>query len=81
MIGSPIAEEDQVVMLLGSLPHSYSTLFTTLEAHANDDLKLSQVQQVFIQEEIKISGRLKQDADTTRDLSSVTIVGAQRNRP
>ena len=33
-IGSPITEEDQVVTLLGSLPHSYSTLVTALETHA-----------------------------------------------
>ena len=31
-IGSPISEEDQVVTLLGSLPHSYATLVTALEA-------------------------------------------------
>ena len=58
LIGSPITEEDQVVMLLGSLPHSYSTLVTALEAHVNDDLKLLQVQQALVQEEIKIVGRL-----------------------
>jgi len=45
-IGSPITEEDQVVTLLGSLPHSYSTLVTALEARADNNLKLSQVQQV-----------------------------------
>ena len=31
-IGSPISEEDQVVTLLGSLPHSCATLVTALEA-------------------------------------------------
>ena len=31
-INAPIAEEDQVVTLLGSLPPSYSTLVTALEA-------------------------------------------------
>ena len=42
-IGAPISEEDQVVTLLGSLPPSYSTLVTALEARA-DDVKLSYVQ-------------------------------------
>ena len=31
-INAPIAEEDQVITLLGSLPPSYSTLVTALEA-------------------------------------------------
>lgn len=31
-----ISEEDQVVMLLGSLPKKYSTLVTALEARGND---------------------------------------------
>ena len=31
-IGAPITEEDQVVTLLGSLPRSFSTLVTALEA-------------------------------------------------
>jgi len=52
-ISPPVAEEDQVVTLLGSLSHSYSTLVTALEACADDGLKLSQVQQALIQEDIK----------------------------
>ena len=35
-IGAPIAEEDQVVTLLGSLPQSYSTLVTALEARLTE---------------------------------------------
>ena len=35
-IGAPISEEDQVVTLLGSLPRSYSTLVTALEARVGD---------------------------------------------
>ena len=31
-IGAPISEEDTVVTLLGSIPESYSTLVTILEA-------------------------------------------------
>jgi len=37
-----------VVTLLGSLPQSYSTLVTALEACADDNLKLAQVQQALI---------------------------------
>ena len=79
-IGSPITEENQVVTLLGSLPHSYSTLVTALEARA-DNLKLSQVQQALIQEEIKLISRSKQDVDTTEDPSFSAMVGAQGGRP
>lgn len=50
-IGAPISEEDQVVTLLGSLPPSYSTLVTALEARA-DDVKLSYVQQALVHEEL-----------------------------
>ena len=35
-IGAPISEEDQVVTLLGSLPSSYGTLVTALEARVDD---------------------------------------------
>jgi len=38
-IGAPISEENQVVMLLGSLPQSYLTLVTALEARADELLK------------------------------------------
>ena len=34
-IGAPISEEDLVVTLLGSLPPSYSTSVTSLEAQAD----------------------------------------------
>ena len=32
LIGSPVSEEDQVVTLLGSLPTSFTTIITALEA-------------------------------------------------
>jgi Mg2+ and Co2+ transporter CorA len=35
-IGAPISKEDQVVTPLGSLPPSYSTLVTALEAQADE---------------------------------------------
>lgn len=54
-IGAPISEEDQVVTLLGSLPTSYSTIVTALEARV-DDVRLDFVQQALIQEELKKKG-------------------------
>ena len=35
-------------------------LFTALEAHANDNLKLAKVQQALVQQESKLNNRLKQ---------------------
>ena len=55
-IDAPITEEDQVVTLLGSLPQSYSTLVTALEARV-DDIKLDFVQQALIHEELKMKGK------------------------
>ncbi|CAB4035006.1 Retrovirus-related Pol poly from transposon TNT 1-94 [Paramuricea clavata] len=46
------SEEDQVVTLLGSLPRSYATLVTALEARV-DDVKMDFVQQAFMHEESK----------------------------
>ena len=45
-LGTHIAEEDQVVMLLGSLPACDKTLVTALEAR--DEVTLSYVQQSLI---------------------------------
>ena len=53
-IGAAIAEEDQVVTLLGSLPARYQTLVTALEAR--DTVTLSYVQQSLIHEEKKLNG-------------------------
>ena len=68
-IGAPIAEEDQVVTLLGSLPQSYSTLVTALEARV-EDVKLSFVQQALVHEEQKLSGKFG-------DTSTVASAGRQ----
>ena len=51
-LGSEVAEEEQVVALLISLPSSYTTLVTGLEAKG-DELSLSFVQQALINEEQK----------------------------
>lgn len=53
-LGAPITEEDQVVTLLGSLPDSFCTLVTTLEAHVDEGLTLKYVQQALVNEEQKI---------------------------
>ena len=55
-IGAPISEEDQVVTLLGSLPPSFSTVVTALEAHT-DDLTMDFVQQQLIHHEQKLKTR------------------------
>ena len=54
-IGAPIGEEDQVVTFLGSLPKSYATLVTAVEARVHD-ISLDFVQQALIHEEQKHSG-------------------------
>ena len=53
-IKAPVAEEDQVVTLLGSLLSSYLTLVTALEAR--DEISLSYVQQALIREEQRLKG-------------------------
>ena len=58
-IKAPIAEEDQVVTLLGSLPPNYSTLVTALEAR--DTISLRYVQQSLICEEQRLYGDSKQN--------------------
>ena len=49
-INAPVSEEDQVAVLLGSLPDRYSTLVTALEARG-DELTLQYAQQALINEE------------------------------
>ena len=76
-IGAPISQEDQVVTLLGSLPSSFSTLVTALEA-CGDDLKLAQVQQTLILEELKMTE--KTEADEYVEHIPSAMVGAQGGR-
>ena len=79
-IGAPISEEDQVVTLLGSLPQSYSTLVTALEARADDELRLANVQQALIHEEMKINNTLGQTTGTLPgELSSSAMISSQGN--
>ena len=75
-IGAPISEEDQVVMLLGSLPPSYSTLVTALEARV-DDVTLNFVQQALIHEEQKQNGQFGHSSSSLpSDQSSSALVEA-----
>ena len=68
-INAPIAEEDQVVTLLGSLPPSYSALVTALEAR--DAVTLSYVQQSLIREE----QRLKESNTQHAGLNNMSGIG------
>ena len=74
-IGAPISEEDQVVTLLGSLPPSYSTLVTALEARV-DDVKLNFVQQALVHEEQKRNGH--SCGTSSGGQTDSALVGAQR---
>ena len=73
--GVPISEEDQVVTLLGSLPRSFATLVTAIEARV-DDVTLDYVQQA-LNEEMKqseLSGQLSVSA-------SALALAFKRNTP
>lgn len=48
-IGAPISEEDQVVTLLGSLPRTFATFVTAIEARM-EDVYLDYVQRALIHE-------------------------------
>ena len=68
-IGAAISEEDQVVTLLGSLPPTYSTIVTALEARV-DDVSLNFVQQALVHEEQKQKDALKPDSSPDSALYS-----------
>lgn len=56
-IKAPVSEEDQVVTLLGSMPTSYSTVVTALEAQQPETLTLEFVQNALLNEEQKRGGQ------------------------
>ena len=68
-IGAAISEEDQVVTLLGSLPPTYSTIVTALEARV-DDVSLDFIQQALAREEQKQKDALKPDSSPDSALYS-----------
>ena len=75
-IGTLISEEDQVITLLGSLPPSFSTVVTALEAHV-DDLTMDFVQQQLIHQERKLKVQeLKPEV-----LHNSALVGDQKRNP
>lgn len=75
-IGAPVAEEDQVVTLLGSLPRSYSTLVTALEARV-EEVSLGFIQQALIHEEQKQSGLNEKVPSVLKDAA---LMGSQQLR-
>ena len=76
LIGAPISEEDQVVTLLGSLPSSFSTVVTALEARV-DDLTMDFVQQQLIHHEPKLTAQ----ESKCEALSNLVLMGAQKQKP
>ena len=72
-IDAPITEEDQVVTLLGSLPSSFSTVVTALEARAGD-LTLDFVQQQLMHHERKTKAKLEPGQDSA-------LIGLQKRKP
>lgn len=69
-IGAPISQEDQVVTLLGSLPRSFATLVTAIEARM-DGVSLDYVQQALIHEEMKQS-----ELSSQLNVAESALVGA-----
>ena len=78
-LGSPITEEDQVVTLLGSLPDSFSTLVTALEARVDEGLTLKYVQQALVNEEQKMRERGR--SDVLKDDSALVGEHTMKKRP
>ena len=78
-IKAPISEEDQVVTLLGSLPDSYSTLVTALEARV-DNLTIDFVQQSLINEEQKRRGQKHVHSEGVSSTDSALAADRQRSR-
>ena len=72
-IKAPVSEEDQVVTLLGSLPESYDTLVTALEAHG-DRLTLTYVTNALLNEEQKRSEEQRLPANAGVSSSNSHIV-------
>ena len=79
-IGAPISEEDQVVTLLGSLPRSFATPVTAIEARM-EGVSLDYVQQALIHEEMKQSELSCQSSGAESALTGAFRRGTSRDRP
>ena len=79
-IGAPISEKDQVVTLLGSLPRSFATLVTAIEARM-DGVSLDYVQQALIHEEMKQSELSRQLSGAESALAGAFKRNMSRDRP
>ena len=79
-IGAPISEEDQVVTLLGSLPRSFATLVTAIEARM-DGVSLDCVQQALVHEEMKQSELSTQLSGAESALAGAFKRNISRDRP
>ena len=73
-MGSPIAEQDQIMAVLGSLPARYGTLVTTLGAQVKD-LSWSDVEHSLLDEEMRRQGR--QQSSSTEGTSAL-MAGRQQ---
>ena len=80
-IGAPVTEEDQVVTLLGSLPKSFSTLVTALEARVDEGLSLKYVQQALVNEEQKMRERGHSSGSDTQKEDSALVGDQSKRRP
>ena len=68
--GAPISEEDQVVTLLGSLPRSFATLVTPIEARM-DGVSLDYVRQALRHEELKQSVTTSKDEEEVAEMTKL----------
>ena len=66
-----------MVTLLGSLPSSFSTVVTALEARADAELTLDFVQQQLVHHEHKLNSQ-ETKSEAQQDLA---LVGAQKRKP
>ena len=77
-IGAPVSEEDKVVTLLGSLPASFVTVVTALEARS-DGLTMDYVQESLIHYEQK--QKSKETTPGTPTSQDTALLSQQRRGP
>ena len=78
-IDAPISQEDQVVTLLGSLPASYASVVTALEARG-DDMTMDYVQEALIHHEQKL--KFKDSASANQGAQpNAALLGQRYKKP